>query len=1485
MTDDNVNKIIASDSSVNRPLSMPAIAPEEYNSETIADKKSAPEMNRLNSDTTTTPLMSIQNQITNRLLRIPRQTIPLFGLDLFRHQNLNFKPYLNAVAPGSEDSDGDNDNSSTTALTGTINQTSSQTKADRYLNRLQIASVAGSYQFDRMIQLPYMRKNLSLAYAQTSVLRNLTSVTVTMAKMLEVKLEAIKLNSAAADAKKTSLTEKLMDKAREIALFKSYEYISDKAGPFLKEHFHGPIGESVDKFFKGEKSAPEVVDDVRTSVKNTYTKLREKISGTEEKAKKLKFKRPSAAATDAEPVKEDTTVDNETIANKTPGIESKYQTTTPIVTTAKNKLKESLAAAPLRIMLYRDMINDHLKHIQANGLANPNTVIDQPMLPDSVFSPDSKISVGEASNATEDKFIPNLHPIGVHPTNKEPNSVAGKSGCLDCCVDLIHKLDNIYNLLATNFGKQEKASAALLGVLEHTEHDEAGPRIGSYQDHLRKLKDKLTNQANQEKQPWSNRFGNAVGGTATAVAGGLGGMLPGGSGLIHNLLYGIFGPAAGWIIGTLGKKALGLGFKASKYVAKKGFSLTKNMISAGIKHFLPNAVAGVGEEGIESVVKKPTVLGRVGKSLLTVGKYAWELGKKYGSKALGVGIPEAAASTSKPIIKYISEDILKAIGKKIPLLGTVIGTGLAVNDLRKGNYIDAAADFSSGLAANIPGYGTSAAIAIDATNAARHIALDRMAANKREAEAKIEAARPDVAKSTILPPMPMSPYITGSGVNPTKQVPITQPPPAFGLSIDPTNASETLRTLLHPPSSRPRVTGKNYVVSGTSALYIMKTRLKAYGFPPDTDLNDVSVIRAISQIENLYLTTVTNKSSVTGITDEEFGDIAYAIGLDGSDKTARHYIKNWYQFRFTPVYMAYLKSLTVAGATPDDVSCLTPSQVRTVISAMLTAGKKTAIEAAAYVPTAEGYQNYSTPDNVNSQTNRTPTSTPIVSEANQDTTNIQLANNSVTSPSQPNQLPTPSNPLGGGYTQATQNFPTLVTSGNDSAPTANMAQFNDYTGSGSGVLSQSGGNIDPPVSKNIGSLSARFESSKAGSAAIGYDGTGGTSYGTYQISSNSGTFAEFLKWAAAKGGSAAQVAQTLEMAGNPNGGTDGPVAEAWKKLAAQGLIKPLESEFIKKTQYDVAFNQLAKPLQAKIDSSKALQEVLFSTAVQNGPSGAAEIFNKVGNAKDTDETMIRKIYQERSTHFGSSTPNVRAAVFARLGEESRDALQLAEAEQPSKMAAASTIGQNGVGVPTGTPTSTGAMQSSASNNTTASNDNTATANTATSSNITAPTNVASTQNTTIDTTTKSATTPNNMPTTASSIYTPTAPTNTLLPNNTTLPAITNNTTTSAVTSTDDTADVPHINQNKSILFSHTSEKANDAILNTLTNIYTAMSNVHTALTNGHLMDDTNALLQKHLDKPTNIIAPVVNNTSKSSGVSLGNDLNFSKAVQNAGAAA
>lgn len=192
--------------------------------------------------------------------------------------------------------------------------------------------------------------------------------------------------------------------------------------------------------------------------------------------------------------------------------------------------------------------------------------------------------------------------------------------------------------------------------------------------------------------------------------------------------------------------------------------------------------------------------------------------------------------------------------------------------------------------------------------------------------------------------------------------------------------------------------------------------------------------------------------------------------------------------------------------------------------------------------------------------------------------------------------------------------------------------------------------------EGLGGMAAKFESGKAGSQAVGWDSTGGTSFGKYQIAAKTGTMDKFMDHLKKTN---PEAFERLSKAGPADTGKDGKFAQEWKKLASEGKLQQSEHEFIKKTHYDVGAKGLKdKNLQDMLGKSKALQEVMWSTSVQHGGGGASGIFNKVYKEGMSEQDLIKAIYAERGTRFGSSTAQVRSSVQDRFAKEQQLALGL-----------------------------------------------------------------------------------------------------------------------------------------------------------------------------------------------------------------------------------
>jgi hypothetical protein len=229
-------------------------------------------------------------------------------------------------------------------------------------------------------------------------------------------------------------------------------------------------------------------------------------------------------------------------------------------------------------------------------------------------------------------------------------------------------------------------------------------------------------------------------------------------------------------------------------------------------------------------------------------------------------------------------------------------------------------------------------------------------------------------------------------------------------------------------------------------------------------------------------------------------------------------------------------------------------------------------------------------------------------------------------------------------------------------------------GARSGDVSATGDATGAAMS-DVGALSARFESGGAGVAAIGYDSVGGTSYGTYQIASKPGTMDKFLSYLDEH---APAWGERLRNAGSADtGSTQGAMPAAWKAIAAEDPERfgRLQHEFIVDQTYAPARAMILDQTGLDFDKApSALREVLWSTAVQHGPTGAARIFGKVidrfvtsASGGEFNEKLIEGVYDTRKGQFGSSTKRVRQSVVSRLNEEKQLALNMLEHTPISRM--------------------------------------------------------------------------------------------------------------------------------------------------------------------------------------------------------------------------
>lgn len=178
----------------------------------------------------------------------------------------------------------------------------------------------------------------------------------------------------------------------------------------------------------------------------------------------------------------------------------------------------------------------------------------------------------------------------------------------------------------------------------------------------------------------------------------------------------------------------------------------------------------------------------------------------------------------------------------------------------------------------------------------------------------------------------------------------------------------------------------------------------------------------------------------------------------------------------------------------------------------------------------------------------------------------------------------------------------------------------------------------------VGTLSWVYESG-GNSAAIGYDAKGGTSYGLYQIASNSGTMSQFLQYLAAK---APDLYSRLVVAGPDNTGSkSGGMPEVWKQIAVEQdkRFTALQHDFIRESHYVPAARSIRMTCGMIVsEKPQAIREVLWSTSVHHGVQRATQIFLTAAdnlqangkNAQNLDRSMIEEVYRLRCDLFGGA---------------------------------------------------------------------------------------------------------------------------------------------------------------------------------------------------------------------------------------------------------
>ena len=215
-----------------------------------------------------------------------------------------------------------------------------------------------------------------------------------------------------------------------------------------------------------------------------------------------------------------------------------------------------------------------------------------------------------------------------------------------------------------------------------------------------------------------------------------------------------------------------------------------------------------------------------------------------------------------------------------------------------------------------------------------------------------------------------------------------------------------------------------------------------------------------------------------------------------------------------------------------------------------------------------------------------------------------------------------------------------------------------------------------PNAPSVGTLSAKYESSgNPGTISTGANDPGGKSYGTYQLSSKTGSLLAFMN--SLKTTNPTYYAK-LNTAYTTGGVGFGPNFDAaWKQIATDDPagFGNLQHSYIQQTYYVPATTQLMNKYGFDVSKhSVAVQNMIWSMAVQHGLAGQANILNKV-DLKADDATIINQAYAARTAYVnGLSTLNasMKAGIANRYVQEKTDALKML-ADYPTATEAATEV--------------------------------------------------------------------------------------------------------------------------------------------------------------------------------------------------------------------
>ena len=271
------------------------------------------------------------------------------------------------------------------------------------------------------------------------------------------------------------------------------------------------------------------------------------------------------------------------------------------------------------------------------------------------------------------------------------------------------RLDKIYNLLKERLPEPIRAN--------------------SYQDHMKKLRERYGTGLPGKEGAKGAAVGGGILGTISSLLGRRrkeDDQKSSGGGVLGDVKE-IAEVAVAETVGSRLLRGLGSGVKGAFSGIKSAGRLAGRLLTRRGSAILgagAAAAAGLGASGAASAAGLGASGAAAGTAARTAGVAAAETtaAQAAGSMAAGATAAKAAGSVAassgaKAIEKASVGDALRSgvkfFGKKIPILGTLLGAGFAAKSAYEGDWLGAAGELAAGIASNVPIAGTALSATID----------------------------------------------------------------------------------------------------------------------------------------------------------------------------------------------------------------------------------------------------------------------------------------------------------------------------------------------------------------------------------------------------------------------------------------------------------------------------------------------------------------------------------------------------------------------------------------------------------------------------------------------------------------------------------------------------------------------------------------------------------------------------------------------------